>query len=40
MDTDDLLLGLTEVRDALAMLLLERLGVTADAIRAAVEAQR
>jgi ATP-dependent Clp protease ATP-binding subunit ClpA len=39
-DTDDLLLGLTEVRDALAMLLLERLGVTADAIRAAVEAQR
>jgi hypothetical protein len=39
-DTDHLLLGMTEVRGALAVRLLERLGVSSDAIRATVRAQR
>jgi ATP-dependent Clp protease ATP-binding subunit ClpA len=39
-DSDHLLVGMTEVRGALAMSLLERLGVSADAVRAVVEAQR
>lgn len=38
-DTDHLLIGLIEVRGALAMELLERLGVSADAIRARVWAE-
>jgi ATP-dependent Clp protease ATP-binding subunit ClpA len=39
-DTDHLLLGMTEVRGTLAMRLLERLGISPDTIRASVEAQR
>jgi ATP-dependent Clp protease ATP-binding subunit ClpA len=39
-DTDDLLVGMTEVRGALAVRLLERLGLTADAVRAQVDAER
>ena len=39
-DTDHLLLGMTDVRGALAMRLLERHGVSPDAIRASIEAQR
>jgi ATP-dependent Clp protease ATP-binding subunit ClpA len=39
-DTDHLLLGMTEVRGALAVRLLERLGVSSDAIRATVRARR
>jgi len=39
-DTDRLLLGMTEVRGALAMILLERLGVRPDMVRATVEARR
>jgi ATP-dependent Clp protease ATP-binding subunit ClpA len=36
-DTDHLLLGMTQVRGALAMSLLQRLGVTADSVLAAFE---
>jgi ATP-dependent Clp protease ATP-binding subunit ClpA len=39
-DTDHLLVGMTEVRGALAVRLLERLGLTADAVRARVDAER
>ncbi len=39
-DTDHLLLGMTQAPGALAMSLLTRLGVSADAVRAAVESQR
>jgi len=39
-DTDDLLVGMTEVRGALAVRLLERLGLTADGVRAHVDAER
>jgi hypothetical protein len=38
-DTDHLLLGLTDVHGALAMKLLERLGVSASAIRARLPAE-
>jgi ATP-dependent Clp protease ATP-binding subunit ClpA len=38
--TDHLLLGMTEVRGALAIRLLDRLGVGTDMVRATVEAQR
>jgi hypothetical protein len=36
----DLLAGMTQVRGALAVRLLERVGVAADAVLARVEAQR
>jgi ATP-dependent Clp protease ATP-binding subunit ClpA len=39
-DTDHLLLGMIQVRGALAMSVLERLGVGVDEIRASVDAQR
>jgi ATP-dependent Clp protease ATP-binding subunit ClpA len=39
-DTDDLLVGMTEVRGALAVRLLERLGLTPDVVRAQVDAER
>lgn len=39
-DTDHLLLGMVQVPDALAAGLMRRLGVTADAVWVAVEAQR
>lgn len=39
-DTDHLLLGMIQVRGALALSLLERLGVGADVIRAGVDTQR
>lgn len=39
-DTDHLLVGITRVRGALAMTLLQRLGVSGEMIQATVEAQR
>jgi Clp amino terminal domain, pathogenicity island component len=39
-DTDHLLLGMSEVRDALASRLLLGLGVSADVIRASVDTHR
>jgi ATP-dependent Clp protease ATP-binding subunit ClpA len=38
--TDHLLLGMTQVRETLAMILLEQLGVSVAAVRATVEAHR
>jgi ATP-dependent Clp protease ATP-binding subunit ClpA len=39
-DTDHLLLGMTQVRGALAVCLLQSLGVSVDAVRASVEGER
>ena len=39
-DSDHLLLGMTEVRGALAMTLLRRLGVTSEAVRSLIEDAR